>query len=328
MIGKAIRGASFSETLEYVMGKNKADILFTQNLGSPESAERVAICMEATSGVSRCKKPVYHLIVSWDPDDNVSKEQMAEVAQRLLNTLGLAEHQAVATQHRDTEHPHLHVVANRVHPRHGEMMEDGARKQVWRGWGDMATIEQALRGMEKEFGWREVPGRLSIQPGHEIPPKNPVSKGGYHDRKEEGLPPIKSGLEAKSTTLRRHVGGDMPDDLPRTATDFYGVWAAALRGDAECQWKMGRVFELGAGVRRNSGVSAGWYRAAANQGHAEAIRAYERCTAAGLSPRPLPPLRGFREGDQDIPPSPVRRRCGKEDIGEWIGEWLGDPSGR
>jgi len=328
MIGKAIRGASFSETVEYVMDKKKAELLFTQNLGSPESADRVAICMEATAGKSRCKTPVYHLIVSWDPKDSVSKEQMAEVAQRLLNTLGLASHQAVATQHRDTEHPHLHVVANRVHPRHGEMMVGGARKQVWRGWGDMAKIEQALRGMEKEFGWREVPGRLSIQPGHEIPPKNPISKGGYHERKEEGLPPIRSGLEPKSTTLLRHVGGEMPDDLPRTAKEFYGVWAAALRGDAECQWKMGRAFELGAGVRRNGGVAAGWYGAAARQGHVEALRAYERCTASGISPQPLPPLRGFADVDRDVPTAPVRRSRGKEEIGEWIGEWLGDSSSR
>lgn len=324
MIGKAIRGGSFAKTVTYAMDKKHAEILFTQNLGAPADAERVVISMEATSGVSRCKQPVYHLIVSWDPKDDVSREQMTEVAHRLLKELGLAEHQAVATQHQDTDHPHLHVVANRVHPRHGERREDGTRHRVWRGWGDMATIEGALRDMEREFGWRQVPGRLSIQPGHEIPERNHISKGGYHERKENGLPPLKSGLEPKSGTLLRHIGGKMPRDLPRTAKEFYGVWEAALGGDAQCQWKMGRVFELGAGVKMDGEVAAAWYKAAANQGHEAAGRAYGRCVDAGMSPAPLPLMGGGKEMDEEGGAQPTRRRGGKDVVGEWIGDWVGE----
>ena len=60
--------------------------------GDPELA---AVFMRATAGQSdRVEKPVYHIALSFDPGDQVDRATMELVASKVLDRLGLAEHQA------------------------------------------------------------------------------------------------------------------------------------------------------------------------------------------------------------------------------------------
>lgn len=263
------------------MRKMEGDPLLANRLPELASAESLAGCMAITAARSRAKKTAYHVIVSWDPGDEVDRDQMKEVATRLLAKLGLGEHQAIAVQHVDCEHPHLHIVANRVHEKHGELKPDGKRYRVWKGWKDMAAIEEELRAIELQNEWRIVPGRNAIQVGMEIPERNRVTKKAFHARKAASLPAIKAEVKALGARvfgyIRRGVWPPIPPDLPRTAKAFYGVRNAALAGDAECQYKMGQLFELGAGVKKDMAVGAKWYRAAAEQDHEQAAEAHAQC---------------------------------------------------
>ena len=157
MIGRTWRHERFRKHLKFILGKDVYRLLFACNVGSAKTVERFTLSMDACAGVSRCKKPVYHLMVAWSPKDKVFPDQMKDVGERLLDRLGLSEHQAVAVQHTDTDHPHLHIIANRVHPHHGEMDAEGKPIQVWHGWRDWTIIGSELRNMEREYGWIEVP---------------------------------------------------------------------------------------------------------------------------------------------------------------------------
>ncbi len=77
---------------------------------------------------------------------------MAGVADQTLSDLGLSEHQSVIVCHNDTEHPHLHVMVNRVHPETGK---------AWPKWRYKTRLERSLKTQERELGLQEVPGRLS-----------------------------------------------------------------------------------------------------------------------------------------------------------------------
>jgi hypothetical protein len=122
-----------------------------------DDPELAATLMRATAAQNvRVEKPVYHLALAFDPDDPVDRATMERVADRVLARLGLEEHQALIVAHRDREHPHLHILVNRVHPETGK---------VWDRWQDMPTIQQVLREEERALGLREVPGHLHAREG-------------------------------------------------------------------------------------------------------------------------------------------------------------------
>lgn len=128
----------------------------SQNLDGKTAREDVLLRLKQTSEEnSAVKNPVYHVVVSWDsgdpetgrePDDP-APEEMEEAAKTLLDDLGLGEHEAWIVAHKDTDTPHLHIMANRVHPR---------TKRVWDDGSDYVKQYESLRKLEKEYGWNQT----------------------------------------------------------------------------------------------------------------------------------------------------------------------------
>lgn len=126
-----------------------------------DDPELAATLMRATAEQNtRVTLPVYHLAISFDPHDVVTRAQMEQVADAVLQRLGLAEHQAVLVAHQDREHAHVHLLVNRVHPETGK---------AWERWKDRPIIERVLREQEQALGLRAVNGRLAPMPGREVP---------------------------------------------------------------------------------------------------------------------------------------------------------------
>jgi hypothetical protein len=122
----------------------------------PQTAARL---MAATASLSlRTQRPVYHLSISFDPGDPVDRESMRYVADAVLRKLGLSGHEALIVAHKDTAHPNMHLVVNRVHPE---------TRRAWENSWDWPKIEQALRAGEVELGFRIVPGRHGRVPGQQ-----------------------------------------------------------------------------------------------------------------------------------------------------------------
>ena len=118
---------------------------------NPRNPELAAMEMSATSARNaRVKKPVYHLTISLSPEERLDREAVFQVVDRTLRDLGLDEHQALIVAHDDTDHQHVHVMVNRIHP-------ETAR--YWRDSHDYTRLERSLRHQERELRIREVPGR-------------------------------------------------------------------------------------------------------------------------------------------------------------------------
>lgn len=85
-------------------------------------------------GGRKCTDPVKTISLSWHPSENPSAEQMIEAADSYLAKMGWSEHQAVYVGHNDTEHAHIHIILNRVHPDTGRVLDDRKdyrRAQEW-----------------------------------------------------------------------------------------------------------------------------------------------------------------------------------------------------
>jgi hypothetical protein len=94
--------------------------------------------LKQQAGVKRggrsCEDPVKTLSLAWHKDDKPIPEHMVEAADSFLKHMGWDQHQAVYVGHQDTEHRHIHIILNRVHPETGCTLNDyrdQVRAQEW-----------------------------------------------------------------------------------------------------------------------------------------------------------------------------------------------------
>lgn len=124
MIPVIYRKADYLKTLQYVLGKEEAQVIDT-NLGGSKVSEFNKQFLVNKSIKPDIKKPCAHLILSIANHDAVheslSDEQWASVAKRYLQELEYlpkeqngVPSQYIAVRHRDREHEHVHIIASQV----------------------------------------------------------------------------------------------------------------------------------------------------------------------------------------------------------------------
>ena len=90
------------------------------------TAERAPVLKER-AGIAatgrKATKPVAAFSLAWHPSEaaGLERAEMVRVADQALKVMGLDHCQSVIIAHRDTRHPHVHVVVNRVNPETGRM---------------------------------------------------------------------------------------------------------------------------------------------------------------------------------------------------------------
>ena len=89
-----------------------------------EATTRDAQELKRLSGVKatgrKLTKPLCHYSLSWGKDERPSRQEMGRAVTGSLQALGLVDRQALIVAHGDTEHPHVHVIVNRVNPENGK----------------------------------------------------------------------------------------------------------------------------------------------------------------------------------------------------------------
>ncbi len=85
-------------------------------LHTVQSAEALKRSSGASTKGRKLERPVFTYSLSWAPDQVLEQDHMEETALGSLKALGLEEHEAWLVCHSDTNHPHVHVIVNRVHP--------------------------------------------------------------------------------------------------------------------------------------------------------------------------------------------------------------------
>jgi hypothetical protein len=181
----AAAGATFEGGVMYASAPEKAAWVHLRGVTSVETA---AIEMEAVAALStRCRDPVYHLIIAYAKHERPTREQVVSDAERLLKAIGMDDHQYVLAAHKDTDDFHAHVIANRVGP-------DGRANDLWR---ERIVRERVGAEIAAERGWDIVTGRHNrdivqrIERLHDLPaePERRLSDGAYRRLHERGEPP-------------------------------------------------------------------------------------------------------------------------------------------
>ncbi|CAM4253349.1 Relaxase/Mobilisation nuclease domain-containing protein [Pedobacter westerhofensis] len=116
MIGKPITGKSFGGCVRYLLDKPNAKIISAEDIRTKDAksiTQDFNLQRKLRPGLG---KAVGHLVLSWSKEDlpKLSDEVMIARAQEYMKKMGIANTQYLVVRHQDREHPHVHIVYNRV----------------------------------------------------------------------------------------------------------------------------------------------------------------------------------------------------------------------
>jgi len=124
MIGKISIGKSFGGCIRYCLEDkldkkqqltfvNRAEVL-EYNLCFGNKHELTRQFNEVRQLNQRVNKPVMHFSISFAPEENIPREKLLDMTMECALKFGFENNQYLSVYHKDTNHQHLHIVANRI----------------------------------------------------------------------------------------------------------------------------------------------------------------------------------------------------------------------
>ncbi len=146
------RKSSFSQLTKYLLDEQekvqRVGDVFISNCQSDDPVW-AALEIEATQGLNTraLSDKTYHMIISFPPGENPSEAVLRDIEKTMADALGFGEHQRITVVHRDTEHLHMHVAINKIHPE---------SKTLHDPYKDHKTIAAACIALEAKHGLEKV----------------------------------------------------------------------------------------------------------------------------------------------------------------------------
>ncbi|MET3978231.1 vacuolar-type H+-ATPase subunit I/STV1 [Mucilaginibacter sp. UYP25] len=130
MIGKVITGKSFGGCIRYVVQKHDAVILDAAGVRMQQVNQTINDFNLQRKYNPNLGKAVGHIALNWSVNDldKLNDEVMVNMAKEYLQRMKIQDTQYLIVKHRDKEHPHIHIVYNRV-SNNGETIPDKFQKK-------------------------------------------------------------------------------------------------------------------------------------------------------------------------------------------------------
>jgi hypothetical protein len=114
-------GGSFGRLVSYLTSsEGKAERVGTVRLSNCVSVDTESAVLEVQNTQARnqrARHTTYHLMLAFPAGEEPSADVLEQLERRACEALGFTEHHRVSVVHHDTDHLHVHVAINRVHPR-------------------------------------------------------------------------------------------------------------------------------------------------------------------------------------------------------------------
>lgn len=224
MIGKIFEKGkgSFRNRIEYIFGLSKHEHAITtiktigKNCFAPDPLRRghtkdkidaegmiqefdaIEKMRDSAIDSDRVIKPVWHAMLSLKPGESLTEEQWLEAVETYLADLGFGlENKWVAVLHGDTDHQHVHIVANRI-----SMNEEFT---VVRDSNERMRSCDSTSDLEDRFGLSKAPTPTETW-------GTAISRSAMEAAEREGTIPLKHRMIAKiagAVEATRTQNGDM-----------------------------------------------------------------------------------------------------------------------
>ena len=212
MIGKQTKGTSFGGCVSYVLKEEKSKLL--EAVGVEGTPEQMAEQFELQSLLNdKVKNIVGHTSLNFSLEDSErlkhDDELMLQIAHDYMMLMGIQHTQYIIARHIDREHPHCHIVFNRV-DNDGKTISDK---------NDFRRNEKACKMLTAKYRLHFANGKDHIKE-ERLRPYDRAKHEIYKALKEE-LPKVQNWADLKDALADRDI--DMKFKVSRTTREIQGV---------------------------------------------------------------------------------------------------------
>ena len=168
MIGNISKGRGFRGTLNYLLEKEKGELIGGNMLG--QTARELAAEFKLSRQLNpTIKQPVYHVSLSLPLSERLDSERWNAIAKDYLQEMGFTDNQYAVVRHSDRSHDHIHIVAARGRL-DGKCVND---------WQDYYRSQNVIRKLETEYHLEVVAPSWEVE-------RRGITKGQFEQiRREE-----------------------------------------------------------------------------------------------------------------------------------------------
>ncbi len=116
MIAKIVQGRGFRGVVNYVLDKDHSHLLYVEGVRLKDKESIVQSFVVQQKLNPKIVKPVAHISLDFSVQDKnrLSDQFMAGMALEYMEKMGYRDTQYIIARHHDTDHPHIHIVINRI----------------------------------------------------------------------------------------------------------------------------------------------------------------------------------------------------------------------
>lgn len=212
MIGKQTKGTSFGVCVSYVLKEEKSKLL--EAVGVEGTPEQMTEQFELQSLLNdKVKNIVRHTSLNFSPEDSerlkYDDELMLQIAHDYMKLMGIENTQYIIARHIDREHPHCHIVFNRV-DNDGKTISDK---------NDFRRNEKVCKMLTAKYRLHFANGKDHIKE-ERLRPYDRAKYEIYKALKEE-LSQVQNWADLKDALADRDI--DMKFKVSRTTREIQGV---------------------------------------------------------------------------------------------------------
>lgn len=157
MMGDMKKRASFARLVNYVKNPKKARLIDSKDVRLDNNAS-IARSMQGQADDKpgrKLKNPVYHISLDFAHEDapKLTDDLMAGIAREYIKRMGIVNTQYITCRHTDREHPHLHIVVNRV-DNDGNTISDQ---------NDAIRNVAVCKALTREYGLHFSKGKVNVK---------------------------------------------------------------------------------------------------------------------------------------------------------------------
>jgi hypothetical protein len=148
MTGNQIKGKGFRGALRYNLEKVDKSVAEVLDHSFASTSERTIMKEIQMVKVLRpnLQKYFYHTSINFPPGEDLPNEKLKQIGLDYLEANGFTQHQFIMFRHHDADHPHLHILVNRI-GYDGSLVSDS---------NDFSRSEKVLRELEKKYNLTRV----------------------------------------------------------------------------------------------------------------------------------------------------------------------------
>ena len=116
MIAKIVQGRGFQGAVNYILDKENASLIYAEGVRLKDKESIIHSFIVQHKLNPNISKPVAHISLDFSVQDKsrLTDRFMVDVAHEYMKKMGYRDTQYIIARHYDTDHPHIHLVINRI----------------------------------------------------------------------------------------------------------------------------------------------------------------------------------------------------------------------